>query len=129
MMSKLYLFFVLSIAFHLKHYLCDYVLQSKNMVIKKKSDKWNFFIPLFLHSCVHGIFTLTIVLWIDKDLWFLAIVDMVVHFLMDRIKSGPRYLGRFHNLDTSIYWNILGFDQMIHHLTHLYIIYRLVAPL
>ena len=45
---------------------------------------------------------------------------------MDRFKSGPRYLGRYNNLSKAGFWNVLGFDQMIHHLTHIYIVYIIV---
>ena len=68
-----------------------------------------------------------IVWWVNKNLWHLALIDLGIHFVMDRLKSGPRYLGRFNKLDSAVYWNVVGIDQMVHHLTHLYIIYRLVV--
>jgi hypothetical protein len=56
----------------------------------------------------------------------LAIVDFVVHFTMDRIKAGPRYLGRFSDVSSKAFWVSFGFDQMVHHLTHLYIVWYLI---
>ena len=126
MTGQLYLVFILSIIFNVKHFICDYILQTRYMVEKKESEGWDFFFPLLLHSSIHGVFTLVIVLWINKNLWYLAVIDIAIHFVMDRIKSGPRYLGRFKRLETVAYWHSIGFDQMIHHLTHLYIIYLLV---
>ena len=129
MTSQLYLVFVLSIIFHIKHLFCDYIFQTKYMIEKKTGQGWDFFIPLLLHCGIHAVFTLGIVWWVNKSLWYLAVIDLIVHFIMDRIKSGPCYLGRFKEIDTAAYWNIIGLDQMVHHLTHLYIIYRLVIVL
>lgn len=89
--------------------------------------------------------------------WMFAILDFVVHFTMDRIKASPNLLGRYKPLDASgfmnmksilmidakdaetaraaqralsgntYFWWALGFDQMVHHLTHYAIIYILVT--
>jgi hypothetical protein len=85
----------------------------------------------------------------------LALFDMTCHFIMDRIKASPTMLGRFKALSAkemgailsylpslgkagvkkqfgpelksnTIFWNCLGLDQMVHHLTHYAIIYMLV---
>jgi hypothetical protein len=76
---------------------------------------------------VHSAFTLAIALWWRPELWWLGAVDFVVHFIMDRFKSGPRYLGRFNDRSRTSYWTAFGFDQMVHHLTHLYIVWILVT--
>lgn len=59
-------------------------------------------------------------------MWWLGVLDFAVHFIVDRLKSGPRYLGRFNDQNTALYWSILGADQMVHHLTHMYIVYLLM---
>lgn len=88
-------------------------------------------------------------LWIALSL---AAIDFSVHFLMDRVKASPRLMGRWKALSRSEYlevqetldradtsfevaadmeryqrgnkffWWALGFDQMVHHLTHYYVI-------
>ncbi|MHA2280134.1 MAG: DUF3307 domain-containing protein [Promethearchaeota archaeon] len=152
--------FGLLIFFQVKHFLADYPLQGKFM-LKKFSPGWEFFIPLAAHAGVHALFTLALLLFIAPHLWYLALIDFVIHFVMDRVKAGPKYLGRFKALSGEEYmqtvrderfarppgptpswcddmeeinkkrkhnvyfWWALGFDQMVHHVTHYYIIFAL----
>ncbi len=118
--------FVLLIVFQLKHFVADFPLQREYM-LKKFGAGWEFVLPLSLHSAVHAAFTLVICLVCNASLWWLAAADFAIHFAMDRIKSGPRYLGRFNDKSRPGFWNALGFDQMVHHLTHLWIVWALVT--
>ena len=108
---------LLLVAFQIKHLLADYFLQGHYMLGKFRPG-WDFFLPLAAHAGVHGAMTLGIVWYFDPAFWWLAAVDAVVHFLMDRIKAGPRWLGRFSDKTKPAFWWCLGADQMIHHLTH-----------
>jgi hypothetical protein len=112
--------FLLLIIYQVKHFFGDYVFQNVYM-LQKARPGWNFVLPLSIHCGVHALFTLMIVCFVNPSLWWLAVVDFVVHFLMDRVKAGPRYLGRFNNMTRQSYWIAFGFDQMVHQLTHLYI--------
>ena len=125
-LNQLELTFLLLIVYQLKHFLADFPLQREYM-LKKTSANWDFAIPLGLHCLVHSGLTAIIVIYIDSSKWWLIILDFVVHFIMDRIKSGPHYLGRFNDMEKSSYWNCFGLDQMVHHLTHFYIIWNLVS--
>lgn len=118
--------FTLLVVFQVKHYVADYALQTKYMLGKNRDD-WGFFLPLVTHSAIHAICTLFICLIFNRSLWWLAIVDLIVHFLMDRMKDGHAYLGRFNDKDRSSYWRIFGLDQMVHHLTHIVFIWVLVT--
>lgn len=118
------LLFALLIVFQLKHFLADYPLQGKYMLGKFK-DGWDWVIPLLAHSSVHFIFTLMICSIVNPSLWWLALVDFVIHFSMDRIKAGKNFLGRFKIEDKRFWWS-LGFDQMVHHLTHYFVIWMLI---
>ena len=122
-MSQTVLIFSLFAVFQFKHFLCDFPLQFEFMVFKKCNPGWNFFFPLLGHASIHGLFTTIIVLLINPSFWWLGICDLVIHFVVDRLKSGPRYLGRYNDVTKSSFWNILGFDQALHHLTHVGIIY------
>lgn len=119
------LIFALLIVFQIKHFIADFPLQREYM-LRKSLPGWAFVIPLSIHCTVHATLTLSICFFVNSSLWWLALVDFVVHFLMDRIKSGPQFLGRFNDLSKPGFWNCLGFDQMIHHLTHIWIVYALV---
>ena len=118
--------FTLLIVYQFKHFLADFPLQREYM-LKKFSPNWDFFFPLCLHCGVHAVLTLAIVIVFGiPHLWWIALVDFGIHFVMDRIKSGPRYLGRFNDQEKPGYWNALGFDQMVHHLTHMYLVWIII---
>jgi hypothetical protein len=118
--------FILLILFQIKHFVGDFPLQKLYMLQKTRSG-WDFALPLASHCLVHAILCLAIILPLRPDLWWLAILDFVVHFIMDRIKSGPKYLGRYSSYTQNGFWHALGFDQMVHHLTGFYIIYQLAS--
>jgi hypothetical protein len=149
--------FSLLIVYQVKHFVADYPLQGEFMLGKFKPG-WDFLPPLIAHAGVHGIFTLCICLYINPALWWLSIIDFSAHFIMDRIKAGPKYLGRYKSLsafefkkvydtyihaenitdrlrarkrlrDNVLFWWALGFDQMIHHITHYFVIYVLVMDI
>lgn len=118
--------FLLFVVFQAKHFVADFPLQREYM-LRKVRPGWDFILPLSMHCGVHSGMTLAICLWWKPSLWWLAILDFVAHFIMDRLKSGPRYLGRFNDRTRTSYWAAFGLDQMVHHLTHLYIIWLLVT--
>lgn len=132
--------FALLALFQLKHWLADYLLQTRYM-LGKFADGWDFVLPLFSHVAVHGLMTFGIVMCFRPRLALLAMVfDMIVHFVMDRIKAAPSMLGRWRPLtketaadanearwrENDKFWWSVGFDQSIHHLTHYAIIYAMV---
>jgi hypothetical protein len=156
--------FVLLIVYQIKHFLADYPLQGAYM-LKKFMGGWQWVLPLAAHAGVHGLFTLAITLLVNPVLWWLALVDFVAHFVMDRVKASPNLLGRYKaisgnefmeikplledvqrwqgagfthlpddhkdavaRMKSNVYfWWSLGLDQMVHHLTHYYIIWVLVS--
>ena len=128
--------FTLLLIFQVKHWICDYPLQTPYMLNKFKLKGWVY--PLFCHVRVHSVFTLLIStaflnLYSDmtvQDYTRIAVwmmfLDGVVHFIVDRIKAHPDLGGRWKT-DTPKFWWALGADQMLHHLTHYGIIYVLVS--
>ena len=145
-----WMFFLLAM-FQVKHFFADYTSQTPYMLKKFLPGK-EFILPLAAHAGVHAAYTLMFALIIAPRLWWLALVDFVAHFTMDRIKASPKMLGRFRALSASemkgilsykdtvglgmfkkeldgnkYFWWSLGFDQMIHHLTHYFIVYMLVT--
>lgn len=120
------LFIWLLIFFQLKHFIADFVLQNVWMLQKSRPD-WDFLAPLSIHCGVHAALTLAVTLYVNPSCWWLAVVDFVIHFTMDRIKAGPRYLGRFDDVRSKGYWVSFGVDQMVHHLTHLFLAWYLAS--
>lgn len=110
------------IAFQLKHFICDYLLQIQYMLGKMKENGW--VLPLASHALVHALGTAGLIWYFTQELWLtvgLAILDFILHFVIDRIKASPKLLGRF-NPQQSRFWWVLGLDQMMHHLVHYFII-------
>ena len=116
---------VLVILFNVKHVLGDFVLQSSNMAIGKGKENWEFVSPLSFHCLVHVILSaIVIVLFMDvKYLWFLP-TEFVVHFFIDRLKSGPKYGGRFSmTKEPRFFWLLFGLDQFLHQCTYILFIF------
>lgn len=114
--------FVLLVAFQIKHFLADYIYQNAYMLGKFKEKGW--VLPLLSHVSFHGVFTIAIAAFYVTNWWIvlgLALFDMIIHFIMDRIKASPKMLGRFNATQKEFWWS-LGLDQMVHHLTHYAII-------
>lgn len=118
--------FSLLLLFQVKHFLADFPFQTKYMLGKFKDKGW--FLPLAAHGGVHALFTLAIALpFVGFGLGlFLAALDFVIHITMDRLKASPNMWGRYKP-DQTQFWNALGFDQFIHHLTHYLIIAVIVT--
>ena len=119
--------FILLVIYQVKHFLCDFPLQ-RGYMLNKIRPGWDFIPPLSAHCLVHSVFTVAIALAVKPELWFeLLLIDFVTHFIMDRIKAGPKYMGRYRDKTKSSYWNCLGFDQMVHHITHIYMVWLMIS--
>jgi len=118
--QQLFLIFVL---FQFKQFFCDFAWQTSKMVMMKASPRWDFAPALAAHAGIHAAITLLIILVLKPHLWWIALIDFTIHFLVDRVKSGPKYLGKFNDITRHSYWKVFGLDQMAHHFTHYLIIF------
>ncbi len=162
--------FLLLALFQVKHFLADYVIQGISpYMMGKFKEGWDFFIPLIHHVIFHGLFTFLILWNFTLNVQLLVgcvFFDMTIHFIMDRLKAGPKYMGRWQSLSKTEYllasklsralpydahpdgkwitfnevlescdklhgnfwfWQSLGIDQAVHHLTHYAIIWYVVT--
>lgn len=167
--------FILFVIYQIKHFLADFPLQNSYMLGKFKAGL-DFIKPLAAHCGVHAGFTLLITAGymfykdsLSPQNWYIpfafAVMDFVIHFIMDRIKAAPKWWGRYTVAsprelgsmrkyirmnrknrrarklrgeltpamqagklirDNEIFWMCLGFDQMVHHLTHYGILWLLI---
>lgn len=116
--------FTLLILFQLKHFICDYPLQTYYMLGKANRFKWA--LPLATHSSVHALGTFLIVLLFNPAIAvYLALMDFILHFIVDRLKASPNYGGRF-KIEQPQFWWALGVDQMTHHLINYVFIYLII---
>ena len=123
---NVYLFLWLSVFFQVKHFFADFIFQNVWMLQKSRAG-WDFVLPLSIHCAIHASATLAVCLYLAPSYWWLAAMDFAIHFVMDRFKAGPKYLGRFHDVRGQGFWISFGFDQMVHHLTHIYIAWILAG--
>jgi Protein of unknown function (DUF3307) len=117
-------FAALYAAFALKQFLADFVLQSDWMAAGKEQAR-GWAVPLAAHAGCHAILTLLLTLAIVPGLWWLGLVDFLVHGGIDRAKA---LASRRFNLkpNGTGWWWIFGADQLLHHLTHLAFIVLIV---
>lgn len=125
----LFTLFLLLVIFQLKHFLADFPLQNTYMLGKMQRTNWSK--PLLAHVSVHSLFTFVITLVFTRDYELaltLATTDLIIHFIVDRIKASPSIGGRF-TPNQPYFWWALGADQMAHHLTHYVCIYLIITSL
>lgn len=105
------------LAMTVKHFVADFMLQTHWMAMgKERRESW--LGPLAVHVLIHAGLTLLIALVVAPRLWWIALVDLVVHFFVDRGKAeiGQRCCWDFTKTQ---YWWLLGFDQFIHQVTNI----------
>jgi hypothetical protein len=105
------------VIFLAKHLAADFILQTSWMANgKEQPTGWLF--PLLAHVLVHTVATAIIFAILAPAYIWMAAVDFVVHFAIDRAKG---LLNRFFDNDPTKtgFWWLLGIDQTLHHLTHL----------
>lgn len=103
--------------FFLKQWVADFLLQTAWMA-KGKEGAVGWSLPLAIHVTIHGLATLLITLAIAPGLAWLALIDVVIHGVIDRSKARIQ-LRMTMTPDRSCFWWLLGIDQTLHHLTHL----------
>lgn len=103
--------------FIIKHLAADFLLQTGWMAKgKERVEGW--FAPLLAHIAVHAVGTLLIALLLAPQMAWLALVDLIVHGLIDKSKTLIQHRFLF-KVEQAAYWWLLGVDQTLHHLTHL----------
>lgn len=118
-------FFILLFAFQVKHFICDYPLQTPYMLQKANKEKW--IKPLFAHAFTHTVGTFIIVSFFNIQLAILlSLCDLILHFMVDRIKASPN-IGNRWGIDKPYFWWALGLDQMSHHLINYVFIYIILT--
>jgi hypothetical protein len=115
----------LYVAFVIKHFLADFLLQTSWMACgKAQSQGW--LAPLATHASIHGVLTLLLMLALLPSLWWLGLVDFAVHIVVDRGKAlATRGLGLTEK--DNAWWWLLGLDQAMHQLTHFSFILALLV--
>jgi hypothetical protein len=121
---------VLWAAFLVKHYWADFPpLQTTYMIVGKNKPGLQWIVPLMAHCAVHATLTAFILaVMFSPAAMALALVDFIVHFFMDRLKSlyqlKPGVWSPEDKKDLiPKYYAAFGLDQLAHGLTYVLITY------
>ena len=95
------------------------------MALNKGKPGWEGYRALVSHTIFHAAGTLVIMLIFMPDMWWLALVDLVVHSLIDRLKGILTYQKGWKYSDRWFWWSF-GMDQEAHNFTHLVYIILIV---
>ena len=116
---------LLYIAFRIKHYICDFGLQTNWIAANKGLPSQDGNKALLFHILPHAVGTTLIALAFTPSLWWLGIVDFLVHWLIDKGKAMLTLAMKWKTTDRW-FWLTLGFDQELHNFTHLaYMVYMI----
>lgn len=115
---------LMMLAFVIKHYLCDFPLQTPYM-LKKGAGGYDWVLPLLAHSWVHAIFSAVILVGFGQTQWiWVAGMEFIAHFIIDRIKATYKLpqgkwegAQKYENL--SKYYRAFGIDQLAHYITYI----------
>jgi len=118
----------LYIAFRLKQFVCDFLLQTDWMALTKGKPGLEGYKALFMHTAVHAVGTFLIMLVLAPSFWWLGLVDFIVHSLVDRLK-GIYTLQKGWKYNDRWFWWSFGLDQEAHNFTHLAYILIIVASM
>ncbi|MCJ2139614.1 DUF3307 domain-containing protein [Methylobacterium sp. E-066] len=110
-------FALLLVAFAVKHLAADFLFQTNWMAQgKERASAWAG--PLCAHTGLHGLGTLLIALAVKPALWWIALVDFVIHTGIDRGKAVVGQRTQFPATDARFWW-LIGVDQFLHQITHI----------
>ncbi|OYY48360.1 MAG: hypothetical protein B7X95_09630 [Methylophilaceae bacterium 17-44-8] len=106
----------------LKHFVCDFPLQISPWMYRNKG------IYLHLggvaHAAIHAAGTwLVLVFFIGHQALLYALIDFVAHYHIDWAKLRINMRLDWRPDNSNGFWILLGFDQLLHHITYFVIIY------
>ncbi|MGN6514292.1 MAG: DUF3307 domain-containing protein [Rhizomicrobium sp.] len=106
------------LVFQIKHFLCDFVLQTSNQIRNK---------GVYLHSGglthagLHILGSIPALLVLTRVPWLIAaclLGEFLIHYHTDWTKARVDQRLRLNDTST-LYWTIFGSDQLAHQLTYL----------
>ena len=120
------LFLILLIAFQIKHFAADYLLQP-DWMIRGKGDAAH--AGGYVHAAIHGLGSTAIMLLYGLSgfpLLLLALGECVVHYLIDFGKARWSE-ARQPDLKSRLFWAAHGADQLLHQLTYAAMIFLMLV--
>jgi len=108
-----------------KHFICDYPLQTPTMLVEK--GKYMEMGGIH-HAFAHGIGTalVFILFGMPEVAGTLAVIDILIHYHVDYFKSKINAHWQLKP-DNSRFCHLLGLDQLVHQLTYVLLVALAVA--
>lgn len=104
-----------------KHFFCDFPLQACAWMYRNKGSYGH--AGGLTHSAIHGVGTFSVlVFWLGADAWIFALIDTIVHYHIDWAKMNVSIKFDLKADNSEWFWILLGFDQLLHHLTYFAIV-------
>ena len=106
----------------IKHFICDFPLQATPWMYRNKGMYMH--LGGIAHAGIHALGTLLVLTPFLGTLAIMyAAIDMLVHYHIDwaKMSVGKRYDLQPNNSER--FWILLGFDQLLHHITYFVIVY------
>jgi hypothetical protein len=107
----------------IKHFICDFPLQMFPWVYRNKGQ---YFHPGgIVHAFIHGAGTIVVLYYfLDiRNAILFASIDAIMHYHIDWAKMNLSAHFQLKPDNSEWFWLLLGFDQLLHHLTYFTIIY------
>lgn len=102
-----------------KHWVCDFVLQTPWQIRSKRIYGHP---GGLLHAGIHAAATAAILAIFPVGWQFLGLAvlaELVFHYHVDWTKE--QLVARLAGVQGSVFWALFGFDQLLHHLTYVFI--------
>ena len=115
MFEALFLLFI-------KHFICDFPLQANPWLYRNKGTYMH--LGGITHAGIHGLGTVLVLApFIGSLSMMYAAIDMLVHYHIDWAKMNVSRRYDLQPTNSERFWILLGFDQLLHHITYFAIIY------
>jgi Protein of unknown function (DUF3307) len=113
------------LVFQIKHFLCDFVLQTSDQI----RNKGTYLHPAgILHAGLHALGSIPALLVLSREplpIAILVVGEFLLHYHADWSKAQIDRRLRLND-QSSLYWAIFGADQLIHQLTYLAMVYAIL---
>lgn len=110
------------LAFQIKHFICDFVLQTSGQI----RYKGEYLHPGgLIHAGLHMAGSLPALLILTRTPWVIGALlaaEFAIHYHTDWAKAQLDRRLRLNDT-SSLYWAIFGFDQFVHQITYVGMIY------
>jgi len=113
------------LAFQVKHFICDFMLQTQRQVQNKGIYGH---LAGVSHAAFHAVTSLPALFILTANpgvIGVIVVAEFLVHYHCDWLKSNIDRTFKL-GMERNVYWMVFGLDQLIHQLTYLAIVFVIV---